>query len=113
MKRRTQCSDDDSEDENDGQNELDIVYECVNSINVNDYVVNDYVAVVFEGEWFPGCITKITDDEITTNMLHCTMVAKNRFKWPKKKDEIVYYYVKLKHQRRVTNVASVPLQRRT
>ena len=58
-----------------------------------DWEVNDYVAVVYNDNWYPGVVTSINDDKtITVNCLEYAdrFKSSNKFSWPKHKDEKPY-----------------------
>ena len=67
-------------------NLVELVAECMK------WKENEYVAVVYQNQWYPGCITKVNGHTVEVNVMHRMMTGKNNFKWPKSKDEIPYLY---------------------
>ena len=61
-----------------------------------DWEINDFVAVVYDNQWYPGQITKVNDDE-TVNVKCMKYVdtysksnTSNKFSWPKQVDKKPY-----------------------
>ena len=53
---------------------------------------HEWVALVYENQWYPGSITRVNEDTVKVNAMYCTMMGKNNFKWPTRKDEISYQH---------------------
>ena len=51
---------------------------------------DDWVAVRYGYQWFPGVIDEIVDDGIRVKCMEYATLGKNRFQWPAKDDIMVY-----------------------
>ena len=60
--------------------------------NIEDWDVNDYVAVRYDSMWYPGIITKVLESAYEVSCMEYVdkINLNNKFRWPKLKDEQLY-----------------------
>ena len=57
---------------------------------INPWQIDDWVAVSFNGAFYPGVVTKIDDEGTWVDCMKPAVPGKNCFCWPNKKDNIQY-----------------------
>ena len=57
---------------------------------INPWQIDDWVAVSFNGAFYPGVVTKIDDEGTWVDCMKPVVPGKNCFRWPNKKDNIPY-----------------------
>jgi hypothetical protein len=79
--------------------------------DVRNVAVNDWVAAIYNNDWFMGKVTEIdeTDREVLVDFLENSGKLENTFKWPVRKDEIWVSEEQIIH---VLTAAPVPVGRR-
>ena len=82
------------EDEVEGEETSDVYHNYLVEVACDCMIwkVNEWVAFVYKNKWYPGSITTVNEDTVKVNAMHCTMMGKNNFKWPTRKDEISYQH---------------------
>ena len=89
--------DGDGDEENDSDGEgndhcveyEDDLHELATDV-INPWQIDDWVAISFNGVWYPGVVTKFDDEGTWVDCLRPVVAGKNCFRWPNKRDHIPY-----------------------